>query len=218
MIFRDRREAGTQLAARIAAMEIQDPVVLGLARGGVAVAAEVAAALGAPLDVAVARKIGLPGQPEFGLGAVTAECPPIYNERSMGALGITKEDLGPVCERERREARRRLDLYRGDRPVTHLAGRNVILIDDGLATGVTARAALRDLRRHRPARVIFAAPVCATDSAQALREDADDIICLHTPANFGAVGAWYDKFDQVNDGDVLAILAAAPAHQIRADH
>jgi putative phosphoribosyl transferase len=214
MLFRDRREAGIQLAVRVAASEIHPAVVLGLARGGVTVAAQVATALEAPLDVAVARKIGAPGQPEFGLGAVTADGPAIFDEHSMAALGIAVADLEPICARERAEARRRLELYRGNRPVPKLTGRTVLLVDDGLATGVTARAALRDLRRHRPARLVFAAPVCAADSARALRAESDDVICLHAPASFGAVGAWYEDFDQVTDDEVRALLTAVagPAH------
>jgi len=208
-LFADRAEAGARLAARLAGMAWSDPVVLGLARGGVPVAAVVAAVLDAPLDVAVARKIGVPGQPEFGVGAVTAGGPPHYDGHTLAALGLTPDDLRADCERERAEARRRLQRYRQDRTPVPLAGRDVLLVDDGLATGVTARAALGELRTAAPARLVVAAPVCARESRDALRAaaDADDVVCVSAPAEFGAVGLWYRSFGQTSDKDVLAALA-----------
>lgn len=211
--FADRREAGARLGAylrELARWELPgpDPVVLGLARGGVLVAAMVAEALGAPLDVAVARKIGAPGQPEFGVGAVTAEGPPYYDERTLAVLGLTPEDLRADCERERAEARRRLERYRDGRDPLPVAGRDLVLVDDGLATGVTARAALHELRRAGPRRLVFAAPVCARDSALALRGTADDVVCLAAPARMGGVSRWYRDFRQTTDGEVLAALTA----------
>jgi predicted phosphoribosyltransferase len=208
-LFADRADAGAQLAERLADMSWSNPVVLGLARGGVPIARHVADALAAPLDVAVARKIGAPGRPEFGIGAVTADGPPRYDERSLATLGLTPHDLREACERERAEARRRLQRYRQGRDPLPVAGRDVVLVDDGLATGVTARAALGELRAAGPARLVFAAPVCARDSRDALctARDADDVVCLSAPAEFGAVGFWYRDFGQTSDEEVLAALA-----------
>ncbi|GAA5134691.1 phosphoribosyltransferase [Pseudonocardia adelaidensis] len=207
--FADRADAGARLADRLADMPWSDPVVLGLARGGVPVAVHVADALRAPLDVAVARKIAAPGRPEFGIGAVTADGPPCYDERTLAALGLTPDDLREDCERERAEARRRLRRYRQGRDPMPLAGRDVLLVDDGLATGVTARAALGELRGARPSRLVFAAPVCARESRDALCAggDADDVVCVSAPREFGAVGSWYRDFGQTSDEEVLAALA-----------
>jgi len=207
-MFADRVDAGRRLAARLRAMAWSDPVVLGLARGGVPVAREVAAALAAPLDVAVARKIGAPGRPELGVGAVTADGPPRYHARALAWLGLTPADLYVDCERERAEARRRLLLYRGGRDRLPVAGRDVLLVDDGLATGSTARAALGELRAEHPRRVVFAVPVCAPDSGAELRAegDADEVVCVAAPSVLGAVSRWYRDFTQTRDDEVLAAL------------
>jgi putative phosphoribosyl transferase len=207
-LFADRRDAGARLAARLRRGRWSDPVVFGLARGGIPVALKVAEALDAPLDVAVARKIGAPGHPEFGVGAVTADGVARYDESTLAALGLTPDDLREDCERERAEAERRLQRYRKGRDPLPIAGRDVLLVDDGLATGVTARAALGRLRAAGPRRLVFAAPVCARDSRTALQaeSDADDIVCLNAPARFRAVGLWYADFRQTSDEDVLAAL------------
>ncbi|HYZ07323.1 MAG TPA: phosphoribosyltransferase family protein [Pseudonocardiaceae bacterium] len=207
-LFADRFEAGAQLGARVGAMRWSDPVVLGMARGGVPVAAAVAEALDAPLDVAVARKIGAPGRPELGLGAVTAEGPARYDEPRLAALGLTPADLQTDCERERAEARRRLRRYREIADPLPVTGRDVLLVDDGLATGVTARAALGELRAAGPRRMVLAAPVCARNTQAALRAEADDVVCVAAPAGFGAVGHWYRDFRQTSDEEVLAALTA----------
>lgn len=205
-LFVHRRDAGEQLGAQVREMEWWDPVVLGMARGGVPVAAEVARALDAPLDVAVARKIGAPGYPEFGVGAVTADGPVRYDRDTLAALRLTPADLQADGERERDEARRRLRKYRQGREPVPLTGRDVLLVDDGLATGVTARAALGELRSARPRRLVFAAPVCAQDSQFALRADADEVVCMAAPAVFGGVSRWYHDFRQTSDEEVLAAL------------
>jgi putative phosphoribosyl transferase len=208
-LFADRHDAGARLAALLQDEHWSDPVVLGLARGGVPIALRVAEALDAPLEVAVARKIGAPGHPEFGLGAVTADGPAVYNDSALAALGLTRDDLREDCERERAEARRRLQRYRHGRSPLPIAGRDGLLVDDGLATGVTARAALSELRAARPRRLVFAAPVCARDSQAALQAegDADEVICVCVPPQFGAVGLWYRDFRQTSDEEVLAALA-----------
>jgi putative phosphoribosyl transferase len=208
-LFADRADAGERLADRLADMPWSDPVVLGLARGGVPIAVRVADTLDAPLEVAVARKIGAPGHPEFGVGAVTADGPPRYDQRTLAALELTPDDLREECERQRAEARRRLRRYRQGRDPLPLAGREVLLVDDGLATGVTARAALGELRAAGPARLVFAAPVCARESRSTLcaETDADEVVCLLAPPELGAVGLWYRDFGQTSDEEVLAALA-----------
>jgi putative phosphoribosyl transferase len=211
-LFADRADAGARLAARLQEMPREvswsDPVVLGLARGGVPIARRVAEAIGAPLDVVVARKIGAPGRPEFGVGAVTADGPAYYDEQTLAALGLSPGDLQDDCERERAEARRQVERFRAGRDPLPLAGRDVLLVDDGLATGVTARAAIAQVRKEGPRRLLFAAPVCSRRSEAALQAgtDADEVVCVAAPAAFGAVGNWYRDFHQTSDEEVLAAL------------
>jgi predicted phosphoribosyltransferase len=183
--------------------------VLALPRGGVPVGAEVARAVGAELDVVVARKIGMPGHPEFGIGAVTADGPPIFNQEVLRRVGLTETDLAGAVATERAEARRRLRRYRGDRPPPEVADRLVIVVDDGLATGVTALAALRAVRDKRPRRLAFAAPVCAPEAAASLAAEVDALVCVRTPQRFGAVGEFYDNFEQLSDEQVEAVLTRA---------
>jgi len=210
MLFHDRSEAGQELAVRLveraADGDLVDPVVLALPRGGVPVAVPVARALSVPLDVLVARKIGLPGQPETGIGAIVGDDPPQFDRRAVEMLGLSEDRLGPEVARERSELRRRERLYRGERSAPDVRDRVVILIDDGLATGVTARAALRHLRRQGPARLILAVPVSAAETAATMRSEADEIVCLHQPPHFRAVGLWYDDFGQVGDDEVIETL------------
>ncbi|NUT47736.1 MAG: phosphoribosyltransferase [Saccharothrix sp.] len=204
MRFEDRFDAGRVLARALADESWTDPLVLGLARGGVPVAFEVASALGGELGVAVARKIGAPGHPEYGIGAVTAEGEPIFDDGALRMLGLTRADLADKCEAERREARRRLALYR-DGPA-RLEGRDVLVVDDGLATGVTARAALREARGQQPRRLVLAVPVGAAASVRALGADADLVVCPHPRSDFRAVGRFYEHFDQTTDDQVVALL------------
>ncbi|MFV0127281.1 phosphoribosyltransferase [Streptomyces sp. HMX112] len=213
MLFRDRREAGRRLAARLAdrqrSGQLESPVVLALPRGGVPVADEIARTLHAPLDVLVVRKIGAPFNRELGIGALAGEDPPLYDERALTLLGLAPDRLAAQVARERAELRRREALYRGGRPAPELRGRSVVLVDDGLATGVTARAALRAVRAMEPSLVLLAAPVCSDQAATALDAEADDLLCLHRPRHFEAVGQWYEDFTQVRDDEVLAVLSAA---------
>ncbi|WBB61348.1 phosphoribosyltransferase family protein [Streptomyces sp. WMMC500] len=215
MRFQDRNEAGRELARRLrdgrpgagpAAGPPPAAVVLGLPRGGVPVAYEVARALGAPLDVLLVRKIGHPRHPEYGLGAVAGDAPPLYDPDALAGAGLTEDDLAPAAERERAELRRREAVYRGGRPAPALAGRWAVVVDDGLATGATARAALRAARAAGPARLTLAVPVASPGGLRTVRSEADDVTCLHTPGEFGAVGLWYDDFEQLTDADVLELL------------
>ncbi len=221
--FADRDDGGRQLApvvgqtlARWAADTAHPPahrvpLVLALPRGGVPVAAPVAAALGAELDVQVVRKVGLPWQPELGIGAVTADGPAVLDADLLSRVRLDSDELARHVEAARAEVRRRLARYRGDAPAPAVAGRVVVVVDDGLATGVSARAALRAVRAEHPARLIFAAPVASADRAAALVTggDADEVVCLVWADRLGAVGRWYTDFAQVSDAAVVMLLDAA---------
>ncbi|MFI1422453.1 phosphoribosyltransferase [Streptomyces sp. NPDC020731] len=210
MRFRDRRQAGRELAARLRERQdegaLTEPVVLALPRGGAAVAVEVARALDAPLDVLVVRKIGAPFHEEFGVGAMAGDGVPLFDEDVLLRLGLTEADLAPVVERERAELRRREQRYRQGRPAPGLRGRTVIVVDDGLATGSTARAALRALRAQDPGHLVLAVPVGSAEGVALMCSEADEVVCLYEPAAFMAVGQWYEEFDQLTDGDVLDAL------------
>lgn len=200
--FANRQEAGRALAARLATQPWHDPLVLGLPRGGVPVAKEVATHLNAELDVVVARKIGAPGHPEYGVGAVTADSEPFYDAKVLRALNLTEEQLCHTCDRERAEAARRTALYRRDKPLA-IRDRDVILVDDGLATGVTARAALKWVTEREPKSVTLAVPVAAGESLHAF---TTPIVAILVPKHFGAVSRWYERFDQTTDDEVLSAL------------
>jgi putative phosphoribosyl transferase len=213
-MFNDRWEAGRILGEKVTdylrqTQVTERPLVLALPRGGVPVGSVVAEAIGGELDVMVARKVGLPGQPEFGVGAVTAQGPPLLDHRVLGRVGLTDDDLAPAVARERAEAVRRLREYRGEQAEPRVGGRLAVVVDDGLATGVTARAALRALRAQRPARLVFAAPVCAADSIAGVQAESDAVVCVHCPAEFGAVGSFYTNFEQTSDEEVVQLLNAA---------
>lgn len=208
-LFRNRREAGRQLARELLAFADRSPVVVGLPRGGVPVAAEVARALHAPLDVIVVRKLGVPSQPELGMGAIGEDGIRVLDQEIMRAAGVTADDVARVEARERAEIERRSRLLRGARPRTSLAGRTVIIVDDGIATGGTARAAVHVARAEGATHVVLAVPVAPPDTVRALGREADEVVCLHTPEPFLAVGRWYEDFDQVSDTDVVHMVAVA---------
>lgn len=209
MIFRDRHDAGRQLADVLAERQLRSPAVLALPRGGVPVAYEVARRLDAPLDVFVARKIGAPGRPELAVGALAEGGEPIFDDRTLGFLGLDPADLAPTVEEERGELQRRVEAYRGGRELPDLSAHDIVLVDDGLATGSTARAALEALRRGSPRRLVLAIPVCAADSAARLRQVADDVVCVEAPKRFGSVGQWYADFTQTTDDTVMQLLERA---------
>ena len=210
--FPDREAAGTLLGERlIHAVALQDwaerAVVLALPRGGVAVAKQVAAVLGVPMNVIVTRKIGYPRQPELGVGAIAEGLDKaVFDASLLGRLSLSPADLAPVVAAEEAELARRVQVYRGGRLLPRLAGWCVIVVDDGLATGVTARAALRALRMAQAAYLVLAAPVAAPAAAEEMRAEADRVIILATPRKFRSVGQWYMSFGQLSDADVLSLL------------
>jgi putative phosphoribosyl transferase len=208
MPFLDRADAGRQLGQALTRFRDAEPVVLALPRGGVPVGLEVARALGAPLDVVVVRKLGAPGHPEFAVGAIAAGA--VYVDQSIvRQLGVRPAYLEQVTAVEARELARREQTYRAGRPPLEIAGRLVILVDDGLATGATIRAAIASLRQRGPARVVVAAPVGAPETVARLREAADEVVCLETPPDFRAVSLAYRDFAPTSDGEVMRCLAAA---------
>jgi putative phosphoribosyl transferase len=208
--FRDREQAGRVLAEALREYAGRpDVIVLGLPRGGVPVAAEVARELGAPLDVFVVRKLGVPGHPELAMGAIGSGGVRVLNESVVRPLGIPERVIDRVTAEEQRELERRERLFRGDRPAPDLKGRIVILVDDGLATGSTMRAAVEALRKLGPARIVVAVPVGAPETCEEFRHEVDDVVCAFTPNYFEAVGRWYEKFEQTTDDEVRAALDRA---------
>jgi predicted phosphoribosyltransferase len=207
MSFINRQDAGRRLAEDLASRSFDRPVVIALPRSGVPVGAEVATALHAPLDVLVVRKLGYPRQPELGIGAIAEGGVQLRNEPLIAELGVTPEQLDGIVALEETELRRRVRRYRGDRPAVPVSGRTVILVDDGLATGFTARAAIEVLRRQGAYLVVLAVPVGPADVVRELRTHADQVVCLRAPAFFIAIGHWYLDFWPVTDADVAGVLA-----------
>ena len=211
MRFRDRSDAGRQLASRLLPLRGKDAVVLGLPRGGVAVAAEVARVLDVPLDVIVVRKLGVPAQPELGMGAIGEGDTRVINADVVRYSGVSEADIKAVERRERAELERRTKRFRGDAPREPLAGRIALLVDDGIATGSTARAACQVARAQGAIWVVLAAPVAPPSARSVLAGDADELVCLETPERFLAIGEWYDDFSQTRDEEVVSLLRAARA-------
>ncbi|KAA5602665.1 phosphoribosyltransferase [Blastochloris sulfoviridis] len=213
MPFIDRIDAGRQLAKALAPLKDEHPVMLALPRGGVPVAAEIAAALAAPLDLILVRKIGVPFEPELAMAAVVDGPSPIVvrNDDVIAKLAIGEAEFARARDSELAEIERRRKRYLGDRAHPDLAGRTVIVVDDGIATGATVRAALQATRQRNPAKLVLAVPVAPPQALEALRGEVDEIVCLETPEPFGAIGFFYDDFRQVSDAEVIELLARHPA-------
>ncbi len=206
--FRDREHAGRLLAERLAHLAGEEPVVLGLVRGGVVVAAEVARKLQAPLDVIVARKLGAPFQPELAIGAVARDAS-FVDDDLVRALGISPHQVAEITAAAMREVERYEHKFRGGQPPVRIEGRTAIVVDDGLATGATAMAAVRSLRHQKPRRTVVGLPTCASDAARRLAVEVDEVVCLTEPIDFHAVGQWYENFTQVEDEEVEQLLEEA---------
>jgi putative phosphoribosyl transferase len=214
MKFRDRTEAGQQLAQALwHYAERSDVLVLALPRGGVPVAFEVAQELNAPLDVLVVRKLGVPGQEEMAMGAIAASGVRFLNEEIVNRLQISQANIEQVAAAEQQELERREALYRAGRPAFDLRNRTVIIVDDGLATGATMKAAVMALRQHHPAHLVVAVPVASAETCQELTQTVDDVVCVKTPELFRAVGLWYEQFPQTTDQEVQDLLQAARDRQ-----
>jgi putative phosphoribosyl transferase len=207
MMFHDRRDAGRQLAALLTAYAGRpDVLVLALPRGGVPVGYEVAKALGSPMDVFLVRKLGVPGREELAMGAIATGGVRVVNDDVVRNLGISPEVIDRVAAEEERELARREWEYRDDRPVPDIAGKAVILVDDGLATGSTMRAAVLAVRQWGPAEIVVASPVGAAETCRMMSEIADAVVCVHIPEQFSAVGLWYEDFSQTTDDEVRELL------------
>jgi putative phosphoribosyl transferase len=205
-LFRNREDAGKKLAAALSQFKSEDVVVLGIPRGGVVVANEVAKALGAPLDVVVTRKIGAPGEPEYALGAVTQDGEVIMDRQAAESLGASPSYLDDQVRNKREEVKERLETFRGDAPYPKLEGKVVIIVDDGIATGSSVGAAVISVKMRRPKEIVVAVPVAPADVKETLAEEGVKVICLETPGSFLAIGEFYGDFDQVEDLEVKRIL------------
>jgi predicted phosphoribosyltransferase len=208
MRFENRQDAGRRLAAALEPYRSERPLVLALPRGGVPIGLEIARVLDAPLEVLAVRKIGAPGHPEFAIGAIAAGVTMLHDE-VISQLGIPRAQVARIIEQETRELERRDALYREGRPAAEVRDRTVIIVDDGLATGASATAAVRAIRSRQPKQVIFAVPVGAAESVAALRREADKVVCLTIPPDFRAVSLWYDDFSPTSDAEVMECLARA---------
>lgn len=205
-MFQDRKEAGVKLAQALQEYRNSEAIVLGLPRGGVVVAYEIAKDLHLPLDILCPRKIGAPQNQEFAIGAITETGQGSFNEEVIKALGISSTYIQKEIEKQKHEADRRLKIFRGDRPALKVEGKEVILIDDGLATGLTMKAAIASLKEMNPSKIIVAIPVAPTDTAHEIKNAVDHFVCLLTSNNFYAVGQFYQIFDQTTDQEVIDLL------------
>jgi len=209
LVFKDRREAGQKLAQELEGKNYDSPVVIGIPRGGVPLAEEVAETLHAPLDIIVPRKIGAPGNPEYAVGAVTEDGTVVRNEEAVQRTGADQDYLERAAEQELKEVKRRLRKYRGDRQPVDIEGKTTILVDDGVATGTTLKAAIKSAKKRNPANIVVAVPVGAESSIQDIKQEVDEVICLETPGLFGAVGQYYRSFPQTPDEEVVEAMKNA---------
>lgn len=215
-LFKDRHDAGKQLAGRLSRYAGDThAVVLALPRGGVPVAFEVAAALRFPLDVFLVRKLGVPGHEELAMGAVASGGIRVLNEEVIQSLSISEKQIAAVATQEEQELRRRQAAYRGDRPEPQIEGKTIILIDDGVATGASMRAAVAAIRKTGPTRIVVAVPTAASETCEAFGREVEEMICLHTPQPFYSVGQWYEDFSQTTDREVVDLLRRAGTGPVR---
>lgn len=215
MVFEDRKDAGRKLAEALSGYKSRNPVILALPRGGVSVAAEVAERLDAPLDLVLVRKVGVPSQPELAMGAVVDGAEPIVvrNEEIIGLTGVTEKEFDEVCRQERAEIERRRAHYLGGRDRSEVKGQVTIVVDDGIATGATMRAALMALRKREPRELVLAVPVAPLDTVERLQSEVDAIVCLDMPEDLGAIGYFYRDFRQISDSEVIETLQRFPANR-----
>lgn len=206
MVFENRQEAGKRLGSELLQYRDQNPFVLAMPRGGVPIGVEVAEILHAPLEVIIVRKIGLSGNREFGIGAIAEGDIKVLDNTTLEALGIDDEELEDTIELEEQELERRVQIYRNGKQLPNLTGKTAILVDDGMATGITAKAAIKAVKKLNPKKIILATPVCALDTVESLKNLVDEIICLAAPFEFSAVGFWYRNFTQVSDQEVIDLL------------
>jgi putative phosphoribosyl transferase len=210
--FVDREDAGRRLAKLVMKYKDQDPLVLALPRGGVPVAWPIARALDAPMDVLVARKIGMPGQPELGVGAIAEGGATSLNREMRGLSRSSDAEIDEVADREAEELKRRVETYRGKRELPEVKGRTVLLVDDGIATGGTMKASIKALKELEPAKLVVVVPVAPPDTLASIEEDVDEVICPERPDNLMAIGYWYQTFGQTSDAEVVELLEKAGRH------
>lgn len=206
MIFKNRSSAGKKLAKKLKKYQQENVIVLALPRGGVPVGYEIAKLLASPFNVIVSRKIGAPQNPELGIGAISENNVSLMNKRIASLLNISQNQVENIIKKEKKELSRRIRLYRNNQSLPDLSGKTVILVDDGLATGVTAKAAIESIKKLKPEKIVFAAPVCARESVKQLSPDADQIVCLYTPSALQAIGIYYKNFQQVTDQEVVRLI------------
>jgi len=210
MIYKDRVQAGQKLAEKLIKYKNQkNTIILALPRGGVVTGFEIAKILNLPLDIVVPRKIGAPQNEEYAIGAITESGEGILNQETIASLNITKDYLEQTIAKEKKEAQRRLETYRQNRPPLNLSDKTVIIIDDGIATGLTMRAAIKSIKEKKAKKIIVAVPVSAQDSLKTIKQEVDEVICLHAPLFFGAVGAFYEQFGQTTDQEVIDLMSKA---------
>lgn len=207
--FINREQAGRDLARALLDYKREHPLVLALPRGGVVLGYEVAKELNAPLEVLISRKIGAPHNPEFGVGAISENDTLLLDTDTISVLGIEEKDLYATITQEKEELERRIAVYRQGNPLPSLEGKTVIIVDDGLATGVTARAAIEAVSQENILQVVFAAPVCNAEVAEGIQTKVDQVVCLHTPLEMRAIGLYYQDFEQVSDAEVMRLLDKA---------
>lgn len=213
MVFENRQEAGKKIASELLGYRRKEPFVLAMPRGGVPIGFEVARVLHAPLDVIVVRKIGLSGNKEFGIGAIAEGGVQVLDNTTAQILGIDEEEIKGTIKVEEEELKRRVALYREGKSLPDLTGKSVILVDDGMATGVTAKVAIQAVKKLNPKKIVLATPVCALDTAKGLKKYVDKLICLAAPLEFTAVGVWYKDFAQVTDQEVIEMLKKSKSQE-----